>query len=499
MLRSLQEFPGQIGRKAMGWLLFFYAFTLLAIGSSLRFFIHKHIDFNSPWVPNFLADLDRFLIYIFWTFIVFGVIFFVIFIWNFFFPLGVLLQKSKIIRKGYMRKKALPPLEESRGEWYSLDLALNKINRDLKKRKADVVRERSELEALVSSANDAILAIDEKKNIRYYNGPMSAFLEQKEEGSWGKTLQSVIRNQSVLEAFDRALATGEVQRIEFSHQMALDSSIRFFDVSISALINDRKNRTFGAVAIFHDITEHKKVEKVRMDFVANASHELKTPLTSIKGYLTMLRDQIASERGEQVPSAQVTTTFEVMEKNLNRLNQLVSDLLNLTKIESSEVTGSEQIFTEDVTESIVQELSAQWQPKNQTLTRIYDCEQVAASRDYLEQVLINLLENAIKYCGEGAEIRIRWWQANDNIVLSVKDTGPGIESYHLGRLFERFYRVRDDERVQQASGTGLGLSIVRHAMLKQGGEVDVKSAPGLGTEFLCYFPNQPRVQTDLFH
>ncbi|MCB0379233.1 MAG: hypothetical protein KDD33_12140, partial [Bdellovibrionales bacterium] len=118
----------------------------------------------------------------------------------------------------------------------------------------------------------------------------------------------------------------------------------------------------------------------------------------------------------------------------------------------------------------------------------YIAEQVFAAPSYLEQILINLIENGIKYCPPKSEIRVQWSETPGGVRLSVKDNGPGIESYHQGRLFERFYRVRDESTLE-ARGTGLGLSIVRNAMAKMGGYVDVKSVPGLGTEFICEFPN----------
>ena len=178
-MAPIREFPAKVGRKAFKWLFFFYAFTLLAIGSSLRMFIHKSIDINSVWVPRFLGELDRFLIYIFWTLLIMGSLYIGLFIWRFFSPLGSLLLKSRNIRRGALRKREVSPIEESKGEWYQLDLSLNKIHRDLKKRKADVARERGELEALVSAANDAILAIDSDQNIRYYNAPMALLFDQK--------------------------------------------------------------------------------------------------------------------------------------------------------------------------------------------------------------------------------------------------------------------------------------------------------------------------------
>ncbi len=478
---TFTKIPKRIGRKAFGWLIFYYSLSLIVVGSSLRVYIHNNIDPSAPWVYPFLSQLDRFFIYIFWLLVFCALCFFAIFIWRFFSPLGILLQKSRDIRKGDFKRKYQVPIVEERGEWFLLDLSLNKISRDLKKKKADVEKERGELEALITAANDAILAIDNEQNIRYYNAPMALLFDQKEEGSWGRKVKEVIRNQNVVKAFEKALQDGHSQRIHTSHEVSLDSSTHFFDISISPLESNKGKKARGAVAIFHDVTGHKKVEKIRMDFVANASHEIKTPVTSIQGYLGIIRQALP----EKDPN--LTKAFETIEKNVQRLNRLVSDLLSLSKIESSDEISNEPIDVETLTRGVVEELSHQWKGKNQHLSFDFQVKSLTARQDYCEQVIINLVENAIKYCPEGAKIRVRWKESEGGVVLSVKDNGPGIESYHQGRLFERFYRVRDAKDIQNVKGTGLGLSIVRHAMLKMGGHVDVKSAPGLGTEFICYF------------
>ena len=475
------NFPRAVGKKAFKWLLIFYTVILLVVGTSLRLFIHKNINLESRWVHPFLGELDQFLVSVFWLLLFSGILFFLLFVWNFFYPLGVLLEKGRGIRRGTHRKKESYPLKEEKGEWYQLDLLLNKINRDIKRGKADVERERGELEALVSAANDAILAVDMEQNIRYYNAPMAMLLDQKEEGSWGKTLKDVFRSPGVLSAFDKTLNLGRVEKVQLSHQLNMDSSHHYFNVSISPLRDEKKNKVHGAIAIFHDITEQKKTEKLRIDFVANASHELKTPVTSIQGYLSLLKGKVGADEETQ-------KTFDVIEKNVKRLNALVGDLLQLTKMEESEDLAKENINTLEITESIFSELEPLWKARQQTLHVVSESPSVFANRPCLEQTLINLVSNAIKYCQNEAEIRVTWEKSENGYILRVKDNGPGIESYHMGRLFERFYRVRELEQSVQVKGTGLGLAIVRHAMLNQGGTVDVKSAPGLGTEFICFFP-----------
>lgn len=478
---TFTKIPWGIGKKALRWLLVYYIVSLLVIGSSFRVFIHNNIDATAPWVYKFLGELDRYFLYTFWSLVFVSGFFFLIFIWQFFYPLGVLLEKGKEIKKGNFKKRNGVDLEESRGEWFLLDLTLNKIYKDLKRKKADIEKERGELEALVTAANDAILAVDKDLSIRYYNSPMALLFDQKEEGNWGKSIKEVFRNQKVIAAFEKSLEDNTPQRVQASQPLSIDSAMHYFDISISPLINDKKNKTRGAVAIFHDVTEHKKTEKIRVDFVANASHELKTPVTLVKGYLDLIKSK-SDLKDEELDAA-----FNVIDKNMNRLNRLVSDLLDLSKIESSDDVEKELIDVEEMTESILGELSSQILDKNQVIEKIYDIKSISAHRDYLEQTIINIIENAIKYCPRETKIKIRWDEIDGFGRLSIKDNGPGIESFHQGRLFERFYRVRDKEN-QQIQGTGLGLSIVRHAMQKQGGHVDVRSTSGLGTDFICFFP-----------
>ncbi len=394
--------------------------------------------------------------------------------------MGSLIEKSKSILRGDLSVKKSELIKESRGEWYQLDLNLNKIWKDLKRKKADVAKERGELEAVITAASDAILAIDSDMNIRYYNAPMALLFDQKEEGSWGKKLTEVVRTQKIIEAFQKAVKERKSQFVEAQQEVSLDSTIHYFKVSISPFFDEKKQKPRGAVAIFHDITDHKKVEKVRMDFVANASHELKTPLTSIQGYLSFIKDQVEKNPSLQEP-------FQVVENNMQRLDSIIQDLLQLSKIESAESVSLEDIETLEVTEAVVHDLQGHIREKNQDLHFHYQVEQVHSNRELLEHVMLNLIENAVKYSPQTSQIKVTWGARDNYTFFSVKDNGPGIESYHQGRLFERFYRVRDDIN-KTTKGTGLGLSIVRNCMQKLEGTVDVKSAPGLGSEFICYFP-----------
>lgn len=471
-----------VSRKAFRWLFCFYLLSVLALGSVLRVSLHREFSSENVAFIRFLESLDRTLVYSFWGFVAIGVLFSLVFVRNFFAPLGMLIRKAKRVDRGEGDQDQTLIIKESRGEWYQLDLALAKISKSLYRKNVEVQKERGELEAVISAANDAILAVDRDMNTRYYNAPMAVFFDPTEGGIWGRPLKEVIRNQNIIEAVEKALGTQSSQRIQTSQEISVDSSIHYFQVSISPFFDKEKGRTRGAVAIFHDITEHKKVDKVRMDFVANASHELKTPLTSIQGYLDVIR----SGSNE---NPQTTEAFRVVDDNLSRLNRLISDLLKLSRVEAIEKASVEALDLHVLVDDVLAQLGERIREKNHVVSVVDSHLQVLANREMLDHVVTNIIENAVKYCPSQSEIKVSWGERDDVLFLSVRDNGPGIESYHQGRLFERFYRVRD-ETTQHAKGTGLGLSIVKNTMQAMGGSVDVKSAPGLGTEFVCYFPKK---------
>lgn len=236
--------------------------------------------------------------------------------------------------------------------------------------------------------------------------------------------------------------------------------------------------------------ELKRAEKVRIDFVANVSHELRTPLTSIKGYSDTLREDLAAGRLEMAPKF-----LDVIDRNVNRLIDLIDDLLDLSKLESEESadpTASSlnrtSIDLRDMTEKVLQQLESKIKKKRHTVQYRIEAREVQGDPKRIEQVLVNLLENAIKYVPYGGEIEVAWTSEEREVQLAVIDNGPGIPAANLPRLFERFYRI-DQGRSRESGGTGLGLAIVKHIMQRHGGTVSVRSQLGKGTEFICVFPD----------
>ncbi len=231
----------------------------------------------------------------------------------------------------------------------------------------------------------------------------------------------------------------------------------------------------------------KKAEKMRIEFVANVSHELRTPLTSIKGYTeTILQDV---EEGKTADPE----FLKIILKNSNRLLALINDLLDLSAIESgADELHRSELDTAEITAHVIKHLERFAESKQTLVEFKADIDVVLADPKRLDQVMTNLIDNAIKYCPPKSKIMVSWSKEIRNqkkwIALRVSDNGLGIPVHHLDRLFERFYRM-DKGRSREMGGTGLGLSIVKHIMQRHDGQVLVDSTVGSGTTFICLFPD----------
>ena len=244
------------------------------------------------------------------------------------------------------------------------------------------------------------------------------------------------------------------------------------------------DKTVGAVAMVEDISELRRMEQVRTDFAANVSHELKTPLTSIKGFVETLQEGAL----ENPPMAQRFLRIIMME--VDRLTRLINDILSITKMESGQTeVSNERVRIDQMMEDVAEMLSVHATEKGVELTVNQAKEPlfVWGNPDRVEQLLINLMENAIKYNRPEGTVHASLYATADTIQFLVSDTGIGIAEEHLPRLFERFYRV-DKGRSRSMGGTGLGLAIVKHIAVSMGGMIEVHSKLGEGTEFLVTLP-----------
>lgn len=339
------------------------------------------------------------------------------------------------------------------------------------------------IEAILDAIPTGILAVDQNQNVFFYNHRILEILGlSKDRVRQGQKLIELIRIPEVLTHFQEVLVHKKAMRI--SHLLISSPSeetSRSFSLDVNPLV-DSNGKIFGAVGIFHDITELKAAEQIRMDFVANVSHELRTPLTSIKGYIETLIDDGKNGRPVEM------NFLESVHRNTQRLLALMEDLLDLSALESSKSSLEKSWYpTRELGETIANLYQERLKKRKQSLTFHYEASEVYCDHKLVEQVISNLLENAMKYTPEETVIRLAWSENQTETLLTIEDSGPGIPSEHLPRLFERFYRV-DRARSRDMGGTGLGLAIVKHILQRHGGNVSVESELGVGTVFTCRFP-----------
>lgn len=404
------------------------------------------------------------------------------------FPLGRLILKTQRLLSHQPEVVSKEDLtQEVFDEWADLESNIDRLKRDLAAKTQSLSMEQLELDTLMGAISDAVLAVDPEGGPLFFNSRFEVLFGSEALRRKNLKLWEVFREPDILSTFDQALKEG---RSGATKAIALDQKLgprRFFSLSVSPL-RRQDSSVYGALGIFHDVTELKAAEQMRIDFVANVSHELRTPLTVIKGYAdTLLLDY----------SGKDTESFNHLNsiaRNSDRLMNLMNDLLDLSSLESDSIIQKDPLSTLDVSHRIVAQLQGAFSSKNQTVAIDCEAKTVFADMERLEQVLVNLLSNANKYTPAEGKILVDWLSDGPDTLLKVTDTGPGIPVQHHARLFERFYRV-DKARSREQGGTGLGLAIVKHIMQRHEGAVWVESVAGSGSAFYCRFPG-PDSQTD---
>jgi len=288
-----------------------------------------------------------------------------------------------------------------------------------------------------------------------------------------------VRVHEVAEIVER---TGQDGRV-IDHELKLPGhSERWLQVNAAAITSVERRRP-GTVLVFHDLTRLKRLERTREEFVGNVSHELRTPLSLIKGYAETLLD------GAQNNPEVATRFLQTIDRNARRLDLLIQDLLTISALESGRIAMNPQpVMLRAVVERTLDDLKAQATARKVTLVNELPEVTVQADETRVEQVLSNLLENAVKYGREGGTVTAGGRESGEGkLEIFVKDDGPGIPAEAQERVFERFYRV-DKARSREQGGTGLGLAIVKHIVQAHGGNVWVQSQPGKGATFFFTLP-----------
>ncbi len=384
---------------------------------------------------------------------------------------------ERLARGDLGARAALPPGDEMA----SLARTLNQMAGQLGERMETITRQRDQQKAVFASMIEGVLAVDGDGRILDLNAAAGRLLELAPEQALGRSIQETVRNPS-LQTFmaDTLSAAGPLE----AEIVLYGKDERVLHVHGTALA-DSAGEKLGALIVFNDVTRMRRLETVRQDFVANVSHELKTPITALKGCVETL-----SERRERTPEEN-ERFMAMMGRQADRLSSIVEDLLSLSRIEHD--AQHQRIPLEsgpvgDVLRRAVQAFAGAAQAKRILVAQ--ECpEEIMApiNAPLLEQAVGNLIDNAIKYSGEGSRIVVSGISADGEIVIRVADQGPGIEKKHWARLFERFYRV-DQARSRALGGTGLGLAIVKHIVLAHRGAVSVESIPGQGSAFTIRIP-----------
>lgn len=361
------------------------------------------------------------------------------------------------------------------GDFYELNKNLDLIYKNIKQTSVHLTYEKAELEAIAAAVSDAIIAIDSHKKIIFSNLQSKNLFPMI--GSQA-SIQDVISNKEVLENLEKCLTLGATFNRDLTLNIGEYKAPRIFEVSISPLVHIQSQLN-GAVIVFFDKTEIKNTERSHIDFVSNVSHELKTPLTSIKGFLETMQADLEEKKYDQIHNF-----LNIVSKNVARLMDLIDDLLSLSHIDSISLLDKQEVNTREITTVACETIPMD----KHRVNYIYKADTVSASRQWLEQVLYNLVHNAIKYTPPGSTIDVIWEKHPHFILLTVKDNGEGIPLRHQHRIFERFYRVEED-RSREKGGTGIGLAIVKQVMEKHGGHVYLTSRRrGKGAKLTCTFP-----------
>lgn len=395
------------------------------------------------------------------------------------YPIVELSKATKSITQGNYGEKVY---FESDDELGALAENFNIMSTELRENIRELSSSNTNLKAILKSMINGVIALDNNKRVMFINPAAEKMFQIREKDIKGKYLLEVIRNNRLDEDIERLLQSNVEGEIEIEINHPITKTMRVYTNPIKLAVDP--TRKIGVLIIVQDVTEMRKLERMRKDFVANVSHELKTPLTSIKGFIETLKSGAAEKK-------ELRDKFlNIIDIESSRLNSLIQDLLVLSDIENNRrKINKESINTNKAIFEVLEFLSELAKKKdieiinkvNGNLPAIY------GNRGWFKQMMINLVDNAIKYTPEGGKVIITAYTVDRNLIIKIKDTGIGIDKEHIDRLFERFYRV-DKARSRRVGGTGLGLAIVKHIVIAFRGNIKVKSKLDEGTEFKISLP-----------
>jgi len=390
-------------------------------------------------------------------------------------PIKEITSMAKDVARGNLSKRVFINTGD---EIQELGKAINEMTYQLKDKIDQEIKERNSLNSILEGMIEGVMVTDSQGRLIMVNTALKRIFSLTQDIT-GKTPIEVIRNSDLQAAFDSIQKGRESVKKEIS----LYSGEKEKTLIVQVVALKRNEELQGAIGVFHDISELKKLENIRKDFVANVSHELKTPLSAIIGYSeTLLRKDFSKEKEKE------KSFLEIIFNHAKRLANIVEDLLKISEIESgSHLVDIRPIEMRDVLGRVLKVLESEIEKKKLSLVIDGTIPEFQSDEYILEQVLLNLLENAVKYTPENGEICVKVVAKDSLIQVDISDTGIGIPSRDLSRIFERFYTV-DKARSREMGGTGLGLSIVKNLIESIGGKVSVSSEVNKGSTFTLTFP-----------
>jgi two-component system, OmpR family, phosphate regulon sensor histidine kinase PhoR len=374
------------------------------------------------------------------------------------------------------------PVSASKNEISTISSALNRMAQKLNELFKQLSKEKNQLEAVLSAMSEGVMVVSHDGSVIIINSALKKMFNLKEDPT-SKPFWEILRNRELTKLVESVLKNCKPESREIFY---LYPDEKYYLVNVIPLDSPDKE----LIVVMFDITDFKRLEKIKADFIANVSHELRTPLTAIKGYTETLEEEAYENPEDQ------KHFLRIIKRHTDRLINIVSDLLVLSEVESrdsqSKENSSNDLEEINITEVIGSSLEAlRSKAAEKEIDVSFDAKnddyKVRANRFLLEQMFINLIDNALKYTPEKGKIDIRVSNSDSQVLTEISDTGIGIPKEHLPRIFERFYRV-DKTRSRNLGGTGLGLSIVKHIVIMHGGKIEVESEEGKGSKFSISIP-----------
>jgi two-component system phosphate regulon sensor histidine kinase PhoR len=393
-------------------------------------------------------------------------------------PIEEMKKGAEHFAEGDLSYRLHVPASEELG---GLARAMNRMASQLNDRMQTVIRQRNENEAVLSSMSEGVIALDREEHIININRAAAEMFGCSPSQSGGRNIREIARNSDLHRFISKSLSGEEPAEADIIFYHDGERILHIHSTPLCLTENER----IGILIVMNDVTRLRQLENIRRDFVANVSHEIKTPLTAIQGFVETLRHGALNNPDE------AERFLGIIEKHVGRLAAIIDDLMHLSKIEQEKENKGiplEPGRIKDIILTAVQVCQTKAADKNIQIDLNCDDEMNAAiNPPLLEQAVVNLIDNAVKYSEDGSTVQISAVMTDAGIDISIQDHGIGIAKEHLPRLFERFYRV-DKARSRKLGGTGLGLAIVKHIVQAHNGNIFVDSNPGEGSIFTIHLP-----------